>query len=213
MSDIANMLPFMLEGAKTTLQIFFLTLLFSIPLGMIVMFLRNSRFFIVSRITKFYILVMRGTPLMLQTIFIYFAPYYIFGSTYDRFVAVIIAFSVNYAAYFAELFRSGLMAVDSGQIEAAKSLGLNRWNTFRYVVLKQMIKPILPAVCSEFMALVKDTSLAQVIAVSELFRVASNFSSTMVSTTPLFVAGVMYLVINTVVEKSFTLAEKKLSYF
>jgi polar amino acid transport system permease protein len=156
---------------------------------------------------------MRGTPLILQLIFVYFAPYYLFGISYDRFTAVIIAFAVNYAAYFAEIYRGGIDAIPKGQWEAAKVLGLTRTQTLFKIILPQVVRRILPAMGNEVITLVKDTALAQTIGVAELFRVAQNASARQFSTLPIFIAGVFYFVMNWLVTVAFEAAEKKLGYY
>ena len=203
----------MLEGTIVSLRIFFLTILFSLPLGFVVAKGRMTRISIIRWITDLYIQIMRGTPLILQLIFVYFAPYYIFGASYDRFTACIIAFVINYSAYFAEIYRSGLQSIDKGQYEAAKVLGFSRSYTFFHIVLPQVIKRILPALGNEVITLVKDTALAQTIGVSELFRVAQPASSRVFSTVPIFIAGVFYFVMNYIVSRLFSAFEKKLSYY
>lgn len=203
----------MLEGTIVSLRIFFLTILFSLPLGFVVAKGRMTRISIIRWITDLYIQIMRGTPLILQLIFVYFAPYYIFGASYDRFTACIIAFVINYSAYFAEIYRSGLQSIDKGQYEAAKVLGFSRSYTFFHIVLPQVIKRILPALGNEVITLVKDTALAQTIGVSELFRVAQTASSRVFSTVPIFIAGVFYFVMNYIVSRLFSAFEKKLSYY
>ena len=203
----------MLEGTIVSLRIFFLTILFSLPLGFVVAKGRMTRISIIRWITDLYIQIMRGTPLILQLIFVYFAPYYIFGASYDRFTACIVAFVVNYSAYFAEIYRSGLQSIDRGQYEAAKVLGFSRSYTFFHIVLPQVIKRILPALGNEVITLVKDTALAQTIGVSELFRVAQTASSRVFSTVPIFIAGVFYFVMNYIVSRLFSVFEKKLSYY
>lgn len=203
----------MLEGTVTSLQVFFLTLLFSLPLGFVVAKGRMSRNFLLRGIVNLYIQIMRGTPLILQLIFVYFAPYYVVGVSYDRFTAVIVAFVLNYSAYFAEIYRSGLQSIEKGQYEASKVLGFSKTHTFFYIVLPQVIKRILPSLGNEVVTLVKDTALAQTIGVSELFRVAQNAASRMFSTMPIFVAGVFYFVMNYIVSKLFDFFEKKLSYY
>ena len=162
----------MLEGTVVSLKVFFLTLLFSLPLGFVVAKGKMTRIKPIRWITDFYIQIMRGTPLILQLIFFYFAPFYIFGASYDRFTACIVAFVVNYSAYFAEIYRSGLQSIDRGQHEAAKVLGFSKVYTFFVIILPQVIKRILPALGNEVITLVKDTALAQTIGVAELFRVA-----------------------------------------
>ena len=203
----------MLEGTIVSLRIFFLTILFSLPLGFVVAKGRMTKISIIRWITDLYIQIMRGTPLILQLIFVYFAPYYIFGASYDRFTACIIAFVINYSAYFAEIYRSGLQSIDRGQYEAAKVLGFSRSYTFFHIVLPQVIKRILPALGNEVITLVKDTALAQTIGVSELFRVAQTASSRVFSTVPIFIAGVFYFVMNYIVSRLFSAFEKKLSYY
>lgn len=203
----------MLEGTVTSLQIFFLTLLFSLPLGFVVARGKMSRIGIVRWLIDLYIQIMRGTPLILQLIFFYFAPFYLFGASYDRFTACIVAFVVNYSAYFAEIYRSGLQSIDKGQYEAAHVLGFRKSYTFFHIVLPQVIKKIMPALGNEVITLVKDTALAQTIGVAELFRVAQTASSREFSTVPIFIAGIFYFVMNYIVSRIFALAEKKLDYY
>ena len=208
-----NLIMQMLEGTLTSLQVFFLTLIFSLPLGFVVAKGRMSRNFLLRGVVNLYIQIMRGTPLILQLIFVYFAPYYVIGVSYDRFTAVIVAFVLNYSAYFAEIYRSGLQSIEKGQYEACKVLGFSKAHTFFYIVLPQVIKRILPSLGNEVVTLVKDTALAQTIGVSELFRVAQNAASRMFSTMPIFVAGVFYFVMNYIVSKLFDFFEKKLNYY
>jgi len=210
---VKTLLLLMLDGTKVSLEVFFLTLLFSLPLGLIVAFGRMSRHVVINAPVKFFMLIIRGTPLILQLIFVYFAPYYLFGASYDRFVAVIIAFSINYAAYFAEIYRGGIESIPKGQYEASKVLGFTKAQTFFKIILPQVIKRILPASGNEVITLVKDTALAQTIGVAELFRVAQNAASRQFSTMPIFVAGVFYFVMNWLVSWFFARCEKKLSYY
>lgn len=210
---MVQMLVLMLEGTLTSLKIFFLTLVFSLPLGFVVAKGRMSRNRLLKGVVNLYIQIMRGTPLILQLIFVYFAPFYILGVSYDRFTAVIIAYVVNYSAYFAEIYRSGLQSIEKGQYEASRVLGFSRAHTFFFIVLPQVIKRILPSLANEVITLVKDTALAQTIGVAELFRVAQNASAREFSTVPIFVAGVFYFVMNFIVSKVFDLFEKKLSYY
>lgn len=203
----------MLEGTLVSLKIFFLTLVFSLPLGFVVAKGRMSRIWMIRSLVNLYIQIMRGTPLILQLIFVYFAPFYVFGVSYDRFTAVILAYVINYSAYFAEIYRSGLQSMEKGQYEASKVLGFTRIHTFFFIILPQVIKRILPSLGNEVITLVKDTALAQTIGVAELFRVAQNASAREFSTVPIFVAGVFYFVMNFIVSKAFDLAEKKLSYY
>lgn len=203
----------MLDGTVTSLKVFVLTLIFSLPLGFIVAKGRMSRNFLLRGIVNLYIQIMRGTPLILQLIFVYFAPYYVIGFSYDRFTAVIVAFVLNYSAYFAEIYRSGLQSIEKGQYEACKVLGFSKTYTFFFIILPQVVKRILPSLGNEVVTLVKDTALAQTIGVSELFRVAQNAASRMFSTMPIFVAGVFYFIMNYIVSKMFDFFEKKLSYY
>lgn len=210
---MTKMLGAMLEGSLVSLEIFFLTLLFALPLALPVAFGRMSASRWVRGPVHVYTLVMRGTPLILQIIFVYFAPYYLFDASYDRFTAVIVAFTINYAAYFAEIYRGGIQSIARGQYEAAKVLGFTRADTFFRIVLPQVVKRILPATANEVITLVKDTALAQTIGVAELFRVAQNASARQFSTTPIFVAGAFYFVMNWVVSELFLRAERKLAYY
>ena len=214
--DIMAMTAQLEEGFLVTVQIFVFTLLFSLPLGMLVAFGRMSRCKIIKLIAKLYISVMRGTPLMLQIIVVYFAPYYMFrmkmGPGY-RFPAVIIAFVINYAAYFAEIYRSGIESMPKGQYEAAQVLGYNKAQTFIRIILPQVIKRVLPSITNETITLVKDTSLAFAVAYTEMFTVAQQVSSSMASVMPLFVAGLFYYIFNFIVAYAMEMIEKKLDYY
>ena len=212
-SNILNLTKILLEGLGTTLSIFILTLIIGIPAGIIVAIAKDSKCKPIAWITKVYILIIRGTPMMLQIIFIYFAPYYLFDFSYDRFVAIIIAFVVNYAAYFAEIFRSGILSVPKGQKEAAFTLGMTKSQTFLRISLPQIIKRILPALSNEVISLIKTTSLAQIIGVTEIFALAQKQVSFQFSIIPLCVAGVMYLILCAIITFVFHRAEKKLNYY
>lgn len=203
----------MLNASATTLEIFFLTLLFALPLGLIVSFGRMSKFWIINMPVRFYLLIMRGTPLILQLFFFYFAPYYMFGMKLDRFHAAILAMALNYAAYFAEIYRSGIESMPKGQYEAATVLGFTKAQTFFKIILPQVIKRILPPMGNEFMTLIKDTALVTVIGVAEIYQLATDMMSKQFSMVPIIMAGVFYLVMNSVVSKGFHIAEKKLSYY
>lgn len=207
------MLEAMLAGTLVSVEVFFLTLLFSLPLALPVALGRMSKNSFIRGPVNLYVLIMRGTPLILQLIFVYFAPYYLFKVSYDRFTAVIVAFAVNYAAYFAEIYRGGIEAIPRGQWEAAKVLGFTKSQTFFRIVLPQVVKRILPASANEVITLVKDTALAQTIGVAELFRVAQNASARQFSTMPIFIAGAFYFVMNWAVSAGFEKAEKRLSYY
>ena len=204
------------KGMIVSVEIFILTLLFSLPLGLVVSFGRMSKNFIVRTITKVYISIMRGTPLMLQLLVVYFAPYYVFGikiSAGYRFIAVILAFVINYAAYFAEIYRSGIESMPVGQYEAAKVLGYNKLQTFFEIILPQVIKRILPSVTNEIITLVKDTSLAFAIAQAEMFTIAKQIAASQTSVMPLMMAGVYYYVFNLIVAVIMEKVEKAFSYY
>lgn len=215
-TDFPAILEQLAEGMLVTAEIFVLTLLFSMPLGMIVAFGRMSKNKIVRGITKFYISVMRGTPLMLQLIMVYFGPYIIFGmplTTQYRSVAVIIGFVLNYAAYFAEIYRSGIESIPVGQHEAAQLLGFGKGKTFFKIILPQVVKRVLPPVTNEIITLVKDTSLAYSIAVAEMFTIARQIVAAQANLTPLLVAAIFYYVVNLLVAVIMERVEKRLSYY
>ena len=212
-----------------TLKVFGFTLLFSIPLGMVVALLKMCKFKPVSWLINVYILIMRGTPLMLQIITIYyaipmmkvsdsaflqnlFAGIDIKSESY-QFNALIVAFALNYAAYFAEIFRGGIESIPKGQYEAAAALGMTKSQTFFRVVLPQVIKRIVPASSNEVITLVKDTSLASVIAYAEIFRKAKEQMVSYSNLTPLFIAGVFYFIMNAILTTLFATVEKKLDYY
>ena len=203
------------QGMIVSVEIFVLTLLFSLPLGLVISFGRMSKNKIVRGITTFYISVMRGTPLMLQLIVVYFAPYYIFGWSIAgyRFPAIIIAFSINYAAYFAEIYRVGIESMPIGQYEAAQVLGYTKVQTFFKIILPQVVKRILPAVTNETITLVKDTSLAFVLAQAEMFTVAKQIAAKDASIMPLMVAGLFYYIFNALVAFGMERFEKRLNYY
>ena len=210
---LIKLLKILLEGLLVSLKIFGLTLLFSIPFGIVISRCAMSKNKITKCITKIYILVMRGTPLLLQIICIYFAPYYILGISYNRFIAIIFAFVLNYAAYFGEIFRGGIESIPIGQWEAALTLGFSKIQTFLFIVLPQVIKRVLQALSNEIITLVRDTSLAQVIGVSELFSLAQKQANYRFSIIPLLVAGLIYLVISILLTFVFNYSEKKLEYY
>lgn len=210
---LVKLLKILLEGMQVSLEIFAITLVFAIPLGIIVSVLSISKNKIISKITKLYILLMRGTPLLLQIICIYFAPYYLFKISYNRFIAVIIAFTLNYSAYFGEIFRGGIESVPKGQWEVAFTLGFTKVKTFFIIILPQAIKRILPSISNEVITLVRDTSLAQVIGVTELFAFAQKQANYKFSIIPLLIAGLIYLLISIILTYIFNYAERKLEYY
>lgn len=213
LNQVINVCTVLLSGIGTLLEIFFITLVLALPLGLIVALARNSKCKILSWIMKNYILLIRGTPMILQIIIVYFCPYYLFNVTYDRFLAIIIAFTINYAAYFAEIFRSGIMAIPNGQREAAYTLGFNKIQTFFIIVLPQVIKNVLPAMSNEVISLLKTTSLAQTIGIAEMFSLAQKQASYNFSIVPLCIAGLYYLILIFIVSTIFNYYEKKLSYY
>lgn len=213
---LAKMVSQLAGGMFVSIQIFIVTLIFSLPLGMIVAFGRMSKNRVIQGIVKAYISIMRGTPLMLQLMVVYFGPYYLFGikiSNSYRLVAALIGFVINYAAYFAEIYRSGIQSMPVGQYEAAKLLGYSKSQTFFKIILPQVIKRILPSVTNEVITLVKDTSLAFTISVLEMFAIAKALASSQTSMIPFVAAGLFYYVFNLVVAVGMEHIEKKLSYY
>lgn len=205
-----------LSGTGATLLIFFSTLIFSLPLGLLVAFGRMSRFKPVSIVVKAFISILRGTPLMLQLIVWFYGPYYLFGTQLSsgwRMTATILGFSVNYAAYFAEIFRSGIQSIPLGQYEAANVLGYSRAQTFGKIIFPQMCKRVLPPVTNEVITLVKDTSLAFVLAYSEVFTLAKQVAAAQTTIVPLFIAGGFYYVFNFVVDFVMAKIEQKMNYY
>ncbi len=203
-------------GMLTTVEIFVTTLVFSLPLGLLVAFVRMSKHAVPQWIARIYISIMRGTPLMLQLMFWFFGPYYIFGiqiSASFRLTAALIGFVVNYAAYFAEIYRGGIESIDKGQYEAAAVLGYNKSQTFCRIILPQVVKRILPSVTNEVITLVKDTSLAFALAVTEMFTIAKQIAAKEVSMTPYIAAAIFYYVFNMVVAMGMEKLEKKMNYY
>lgn len=214
--DVGTLIRELCSGMLISIEIFVLTLVFSLPLGLIVSFGRMSKIAPIRWLTKIYISIMRGTPLMLQLMVVYFGPYYIFGiriSSGYRLTAVLIGFAINYAAYFAEIYRGGIEAIPVGQYEAAKVLGYSRTQTFFRIVFPQVIKHILPPVTNEVITLVKDTSLAFVLAVTEMFTMAKQIAAAQTSMVPYIAAGIFYYVFNLIVAVGMEKIEKKLDYY
>ncbi|KYH28333.1 MULTISPECIES: amino acid ABC transporter permease [Clostridium] len=212
MDNIISLLPQVFEGLKVTLQVFILTLVFSIPLGIVVSIGRLSKNKILNKVTGVYILIMRGTPLLLQIVFIFFGLPNI-NISFDRFPAAIIAFTLNYAAYFAEIFRAGISSIDEGQYEGAKVLGFSQKYTFFRIILPQAFKRILPAMANEVITLVKDTALVYVLGLDELLKIGKIASNTQASLIPLVVVGVVYLLLIGVFTQLFKLIENRYSYY
>lgn len=214
--SLSVMLRELLSGMWVSVQIFVLTLLFSLPLGLVVCFGRMSKNVVVRGITSAYISVMRGTPLMLQLMVVYFGPYFLFGIQITKeysMTAVLIGFAINYAAYFAEIYRGGIESMSAGQYEAAKVLGYSKVQTFFFIILPQVIKRVLPSVTNEVITLVKDTSLAFVLAVSEMFTIAKQIASSQATMMPFVIAAVFYFAFNLIVAVVMELLEKKLNYY
>ncbi len=214
--ELATMLELLGSGLVLTLQVFVTTLVGALPLGVVVALCRMSRFKPLALITRFYISVMRGTPLMLQLMALMFGPYYLFGLQMGpdwKYWACSIGFIINYAAYFGEIYRSGLQSIPRGQYEAAEVLGYTRAQTFMKIILPQVAKRILPAMSNEVITLVKDTSLAFVVGIMEMFTQAKALAASQVSMVPYLLAGVIYWVFNFIVEMILTRIEKKMSYY
>ena len=205
----------MSEGLGRTCAIFFLTLLFSLPLGMIVALLRMSRNRFVSGVMRVYISILRGTPLMLQLLAVTYGPFYLFGAgvAREKLIPVVIAFSLNYAAYFAEIYRGGIESMSRGQYEAAEVLGYSRFQCFTRIILPQVVKRILPSVTNEVVTLVKDTSMAFTVAYQEMFTIGKQIANSQTSFVPFLVAGLFYYVFNLLVDFVMGRAEKRMSYY
>jgi polar amino acid transport system permease protein len=203
-------------GMWVSIQIFVVTLIFSLPLGLLISFGRMSKNRIIQAIVKFYISVMRGTPLMLQLMVVYFGPYYLLGikvSNDYRLIAAFIGFTINYAAYFAEIYRSGIQSMPAGQYEASRLLGYSKSQTFIRIIFPQVVKRILPSITNEVITLVKDTSLAFTISVLEMFAVAKAMASSQTSLIPFVAAGLFYYVFNLVVAVGMEYIEKRMNYY
>ena len=209
------MIKLMAEGMTKTCAIFFLTLLFSLPLGMIVAMMRMSKSKIISGITRVIISILRGTPLMLQLIAVTYGPYYLFGVSgfRNKLIPVVIAFAINYAAYFAEIYRGGIESMPVGQYEAAEVLGYTKTQTFFHIILPQVIKRIMPSITNEVITLVKDTSLAFTVSYAEMFTVGKQIANSETSFMPFLVAGVFYFVFNAVVDFVMGKIEKSMDYY
>lgn len=203
------------KGSLTTLKLFFITLVLAVPFGLVLALLRVSVYRTIGILVEGYIWLMRGTPLMLQMLFIYFGlPYVpVVGITLDPFTSAIAAFALNYAAYFAEIFRAGIQSIDRGQYEASKVLGLSYWQTMRRIILPQVIKRILPPLGNETITLVKDTSLIYAIAMSELMRAAQTIVKRDFTALPFVVAAIFYLAMTLVLTLGFKHLEKKYAVY
>jgi polar amino acid transport system permease protein len=208
---ILELAPLLYDGLKTTALVFIITLIFSIPLGMLVALLRFTNLKVVDNIIHTYIWIMRGTPLLLQIVFIFFGLPYI-GIVIDRLPAVLIAFILNYAAYFAEIFRAGLLAIDKGQHEAADALGFTTIQKYRYIILPQTFRLVVPPVANEVITLVKDTALVYVVGLEDLLRAGNIASNKQASLLPFVFVGAIYLSITAIFTKLFNYLEKRWTY-
>ncbi len=213
--SLMTMIMKMSEGLGRTCAIFFLTLIFSLPLGMIVALLRMSKNKVVSSVTRFIISILRGTPLMLQLLAVTYGPYYLFGISVSRnkLIPVVVAFAINYAAYFAEIYRGGIESISPGQYEAAKVLGYTKTQTFMRIILPQVIKRIMPSITNEVVTLVKDTSIAFTVSYQEMFTIGKQIANSQTSFVPFVVAGVFYFVFNAIVDFVMGRIEKRLNYY
>ena len=213
--SLLTMMEKMCEGLGNTCAIFFLTLLFSLPLGMIIALLRMSKNKIISNVTRAIISVLRGTPLMLQLIAVTYGPYYLFNISVSRnkLIPVVIAFAINYAAYFAEIYRGGIESMPVGQYEAADVLGYNKFQTFIHIILPQVIKRIMPSITNEVVTLVKDTSLAFTVSYQEMFTIGKQIANSQTSFVPFVVAGVFYFIFNAIVDFVMGKVENSMNYY
>ena len=212
---LMTMIMKMADGLGKTCAIFFLTLIISLPLGMIIALLRMSKNKVVSNITRAIISVLRGTPLMLQLLAVTYGPYYLFDFAVSRnkLIPVVIAFGINYAAYFAEIYRGGIESMPVGQYEAAEVLGYSKAQTFIRIILPQVIKRIMPSITNEVVTLVKDTSLAFTVSYQEMFTIGKQIANSQTSFTPFVVAGVFYYVFNAIVDFAMGKVEHRLDYY
>ena len=204
----------MFEGVKILLELFFVTTIFSIPLGIVVAFVSLSNYKIASSVSSFYIWIMRGSPLLLQMMFFYYVlPIISPKLVFDQLTVAFIAFVINYAAYYAEIFRGGLLSIDKGQFEAAKVLGFDKITMYKRIILPQLTKRVLPPVSNELITLVKDTSLVYILGLNDLLRVATAASNREASLMPFAYAAVIYLVMTAILTKLTALLEKRYSYY
>lgn len=212
---ITAMVLKMSEGLGRSFAIFSLTLVFSLPLGLLVAFFRMSKFRPLQVVTKAFISIMRGTPLMLQLLAVTYGPFYLFGSSVARnkLIPIIIAYALNYAAYFAEIYRGGIEAMPVGQYEAATVLGYGKARTFFRIILPQVIKHILPSITNEVITLVKDTSMAFTVAYQEMFSIGKQIANSQTSFMPFLIAGVFYYIFNFIVAVVMSFFEKRMSYY
>ena len=212
LSYILEIMPQVFEGLKVTLEIFAFTLILSIPLGIVVAVMRTSKSLILRQISGVYVLIMRGTPLLLQIIVIFFGLPLV-GITFDRFPAAILAFTLNYGAYFGEIFRAGIMSMDNGQVEGAQVLGLSSKDIFFRIILPQAFKRVIPPVANEITTLVKDTSLVYVLGLDEMLKIGKMAANRDVSLMPLLIVGVVYLIVIAILSQVLKKIEEKYNYY
>ena len=216
MNNIVDIIFRVLNGAGASSIIFFSTIIFSLPLGLLITFAKMSKIKVISYFASFLISILRGTPLMLQLFMWYYGPYYLFHVSFGlkwRLPAIIIGFSINYAAYFAEIFRSGIESIPVGQYEASSVLGYTNVQTFTKIIFPQMVKRVIPPVTNEIITLVKDTSLAFAITYTEMFTVAKQIAASKTTIIPLLVAGVFYYIFNDIVAFVMSKIEKSFNYY
>jgi len=212
LSYILEIMPQVLEGLKVTVEVFAFTLILSVPLGVVIAVMRTSKSLILRQLSGAYVLIMRGTPLLLQIIVIFFGlP--IVGITFDRFPAAILAFTLNYGAYFGEIFRAGIMSVDDGQVEGAQVLGLSSIDIFFRIILPQAFKNVIPPVANEITTLVKDTSLVYVLGLDEMLKIGKTAANRDVSLMPLLIVGVVYLIVIAILSQVLKKIEEKYNYY
>ena len=209
----ATMVSQLAEGLLVSIEIFLFTLIGSLPLGLLVAFGRMAKWKPLRLVIQLYISIMRGTPLVLQLMVVYFGPSILFGWSIPRFSSVIIGMVLNYAAYFAEIYRGGIESMPVGQYEAAEVLGYTKGQTFCKIIFPQVFKRILPSITNEVITLVKDTSLAYVVSVMEMFTLAKKIASSQTTLMPFVIAGVFYYIFNLVVAIIMDRMERKLSYY
>lgn len=214
-TDILKMLwPMTLDGLLITLGVFFLTLIVSLPLSIPVALLRISKNPLLAKVIGIYIYIMRGTPLLLQLMFIFFGYHYVplIGYAFSRYQAIFIAFILNYTAYFAEIFRGGINSINKGQFEACEVLGFSKTKTYTRVILPQVIRTVMPSISNEVITLVKDTSLVYILGISDILKAAKSVSNTYSTFTPYLFIGIVYLLITAILTKVLALLEKKANY-
>lgn len=215
MKVLQMLMPLTLDGLKSTLGVFLVTLVVAIPLSIVVAKLRISKNKLISKLIGIYIYIMRGTPLLLQLMFIFFSFHFVpvIGYAFSRFQAIFIAFILNYTAYFAEIFRGGINSIDMGQYEAATVLGFSKTHTFIKIILPQVVKNVMPSVANEVITLVKDTSLVYILGVSDILKAAKSVSNVYAAFSPYIYIGIVYLIITAVLTKILNKIENKFNYY